>query len=42
MIVVERGIASGCLALASGDRANTDLLLKHADECDREILCTAE
>lgn len=30
------------LALASGDKANVDLLLKLADECDRGILCSAE
>jgi hypothetical protein len=30
------------LALASGDRANKDLLLKIADESDRGMLCTAE
>jgi hypothetical protein len=30
------------LALASGVKANVDLLLKLADECDRGILCTAE
>jgi len=30
------------LALASGDKANADLLLKLADECDRGILCTTE
>jgi hypothetical protein len=30
------------LALASGDRAIADLLLKLADECDRGLLCTAE
>jgi len=30
------------LALASREKANTDLLLKLADECDRGILCTAE
>ena len=30
------------LALASGDKADADLLLKLADECDRGILCTAE
>jgi hypothetical protein len=30
------------LALASGDQANADLLLKLADECDRGMLCTAE
>lgn len=30
------------LALASGDKADTDLLLRLADECDRGILCTAE
>jgi hypothetical protein len=30
------------LALASGDKADTDLLLKLADECDRGILCTSE
>jgi hypothetical protein len=29
------------LALASGDKADADLLLKLADECDREVLCTA-
>ena len=30
------------LALAARDKANADLLLKLADECDRGILCTAE
>ena len=30
------------LALATDDKANADLLLKLADECDRGILCTAE
>jgi hypothetical protein len=30
------------LALASWDKANADLLLKLADECDRGILCTPE
>jgi hypothetical protein len=30
------------LALASSDKANADLLLRLADECDRGILCTAE
>jgi hypothetical protein len=30
------------LALASRDKANADLLLKLADECDRGILCTVE
>jgi hypothetical protein len=30
------------LALASEDKANADLLLKLADECDRGLLCTAE
>ena len=30
------------LALASGDQANKDLLLKIADESDRGTLCTAE
>jgi hypothetical protein len=30
------------LALASGDKANADLLLKRADECDQGILCTAK
>jgi hypothetical protein len=30
------------LALATGDQANADLLLKLADECDRGMLCTAE
>ena len=28
--------------LALADKANADLLLKLADECDRGILCTAE
>jgi hypothetical protein len=30
------------LALATSDKANADLLLKLADECDRGLLCTAE
>jgi hypothetical protein len=30
------------LALAEGDKAKADLLLKLADECDRGILCTSE
>ena len=30
------------LALASGEKADADLLLKLADECDRGILCTAD
>jgi hypothetical protein len=30
------------LALAEQDKANADLLLKLADECDRGILCTAQ
>ena len=30
------------LALATGDKADADLLLKLADECDRGILCTAQ
>ena len=30
------------LALASNNRADADLLLKLADECDRGILCSAE
>jgi putative ABC transport system permease protein len=29
------------LALATDDKANTDLLLKLADECDRGLLCVA-
>ena len=37
-----RAIRYRRLALASGDQANADLLLKLADECDRGILCTAE
>lgn len=37
-----RAIRYRRLALASGDKANTDLLLKLADECDRGILCTTE
>lgn len=30
------------LALASENKANADLLLKLADECDRGLLCTTE
>ena len=30
------------LALATGDKASADLLLKLEDECDRWLLCTAE
>jgi hypothetical protein len=30
------------LALATRDRADADLLLTLADECDRGILCSAE
>jgi hypothetical protein len=30
------------LALATADKANADLLLKLADECDRGLLCTTE
>ena len=30
------------LVLAEQDKANADLLLKLADECDRGILCTAQ
>jgi hypothetical protein len=30
------------LALAEGDKAKADLLLKLADECDQGILCTSE
>jgi hypothetical protein len=30
------------LALAEGDKAKADLLLKLADECGRGILCTSE
>lgn len=30
------------LALATAVKANTALLLKLADECDRGLLCTAE
>jgi hypothetical protein len=30
------------LALATKDRADADLLLKLADECDRGILCSTE
>ena len=29
------------LALATADKADADLLVKLADECDRGILCTA-
>jgi hypothetical protein len=37
-----RAIRYRKLALAEQDKANADLLLKLADECDRGILCTAE
>jgi len=37
-----RAIRYRTLALASGDKANADVLLRLADECDRGILCTAE
>jgi hypothetical protein len=37
-----RGIRYRRLALVAKDKANTDLLLKLADECDRGLLCTAE
>lgn len=37
-----RAIRYRRLALASSDKANADLLLRLADECDRGILCTAE
>jgi hypothetical protein len=37
-----RAIRYRRLALAEKDKANADLLLKLADECDRGILCTAE
>jgi hypothetical protein len=30
------------LALATKDRADADLLLQLADECDRGLLCTTE
>jgi hypothetical protein len=30
------------LALATKERADADLLVKLADECDRGLLCTAE
>jgi hypothetical protein len=30
------------LALAADNKANADLLLKLADECDRGLLCSAE
>ena len=30
------------LALASNNRADSDLLLRLADECDRGILCSTE
>ena len=30
------------LALATKERADADLLLKLADECDQGLLCTAE
>jgi hypothetical protein len=37
-----RAIRYRRLALATEDKANADLLLKLADECDRGLLCTAE
>jgi hypothetical protein len=37
-----RAIRYRRLALASSDKANTDLLLKLADECDQGILCTVD
>jgi hypothetical protein len=37
-----RAIRYRRLALAAQDKANANLLLKLADECDRGILCTAE
>ena len=37
-----RAIRYRRLAFAEQDKANADLLLKLADECDRGILCTAE
>jgi hypothetical protein len=37
-----RAIRYRRLALATGDKADADLLLKLADECDRGILCTAQ
>ena len=37
-----RAIRYRRLALAQGDKATADLLLKLADECDRGLLCTAE
>jgi hypothetical protein len=37
-----RAIRYRRLAVAEGDKATADLLLKLADECDPGILCTAE
>jgi hypothetical protein len=37
-----RAIRYRRLALAEQDKANADLLIKLADECDRGILCTAQ
>ena len=37
-----RAILYRRLALATGDKADANLLLKLADECDRGILCTAQ
>lgn len=37
-----RAIRYRRLALASSDKADADLLLRLADECDLGILCTAE
>ena len=37
-----RAIRYRQLALAEADRAKADLLLKLADEADREVLCTSD
>jgi len=42
MVSNARAIRYRRLALASSDKADADLLLKLADECDRGILCTAQ
>ena len=42
MVSNARAIRYRRLALATGDKADANLLLKLADECDQGILCTAE
>jgi len=42
MVSNARAIRYRRLALATGDKADANLLLKLADECDQGILCTAQ